>query len=102
MKYEDALKCWGYQKIKAQIASDEAVTMNDLGVRMVFSRGYACCGGTDPDCYCSLAESPRAEVTVSARTTKGRYIESSIDLEDFDFVETLKEILEASNGSIEL
>lgn len=102
MKYEDALKCWGYNKIKDQIHKDESVTMDDINVVMHFSKGFACCGGSNPDCYCSMAESPRADVEITVWTTKGRYIYSCIGLGDFDFVATLKEILEAANGSIEL
>jgi len=102
MKYEDALKVWGYKKIKSQLAPPEAVLMEDIDVRMVFVKGYACCGGADPSCYCSLAESPRADVEIYAKTTTGRYIHHNIDLGDFDFIGTLEEILEAANGSIEL
>lgn len=102
MKYEDALKCWGYNKLKHRVYKSEAILMDNIEVTMYFTKGYNCCGGSDPYCYCSLAESPRAEVLISARTTKNRYIEESIDFGDFDFVGVLKEILEAANGSIEL
>lgn len=102
MKYEDALKCWGYLKIKSQVNDDETILMKDIEVRMVFVKGFNCCGGLDPGCCCSMAESPRADVEISATTTKGRYIYHTIDLGDFDFISALKEILEAGNGSIEL
>ena len=102
MKYEDALKCWRYSKLKSQVYKTEAILMDDIEVKMVFFQGHYCCGGQDPSCYCSMAESPRAEVEISATTTKGRGLYTSIDFGDFDFVSTLKEILEAANGSIEL
>lgn len=102
MKYEDALKCWGYRKLKSQLTPPESILMSDIEVRMVFVKGYNCCGGTDPDCYCSMAESPRADVEIWAKTTQGRNVYTNVDLGDFDFVGTLKEILEAANGSIEL
>lgn len=102
MKYEDALKCWGYNKIKDQIRSGESVTMDAIDVKMVFNKGYNCCGGNDPSCYCSMAEDPRADVEITVWTTKGRCLNHWIELGDFDFVGTLKEILEAANGSIEL
>lgn len=31
-----------------------------------FSEGYACCGGRDPDCYCSFVEPASHEVIVAA------------------------------------
>ena len=102
MKYEDALKVWGYEKLKPQLSPPETIAMKDIEVRMVFVKGYNCCGGRDPDCYCSMAESPRADVEIYGTTTTGRYIYKDIDLGDFDFISTLKEILEAANGSIEL
>lgn len=102
MKYEDALKAWGYHKLKDQLISPETICMNDISVNMVFVKGYNCCGGRDPDCYCSMAEDPRADVEISARTTKDRYISAWIELGDFDFIGILKEVLEAANGSIEL
>lgn len=102
MKYEDALKCWAYQKLKDQLQKNETICMNDISVNMVFVKGYNCCSGLDPDCCCSMAEDPRADVEMSARTTKNRYIYAWVDFGDFDFIRTLKEILEAANGSIEL
>lgn len=29
-----------------------------------FNEGYACCGGRDPDCYCSFAESASHELRI--------------------------------------
>lgn len=103
MKYEDALKVWGYNKLRSQLTPPESILMSDIDVHMVFVKGYNCgCGGGDPSCYCSMNEDPRADVEIWAKTTQGRNVYTSIDLGDFDFVGTLKEILEAANGSIEL
>ncbi len=102
MHYELALKFWGHDKLKPQLKQSEKLVLNQIDVRMNFSQGYACCGGSNPDCYCSYAESPSAEVKISAYTNKGRYISYEIDLDSFDFATVLKEIVEAGNGNIGL
>lgn len=102
MHYDMALKMWGLSKLKPQLKQSEKLVLNQIDVGMNFSQGYGCCGGTDPECYCSLAESPSAEVSITAYTNKGRRIEHTIDLDCFDFATVLKEIVEAANGNVGL
>lgn len=107
MSYEAALQEWGARQIEAErqrenkcLASyrgarpyDETpVRRETVSVVFDFTEGYDCCGGSDPDCYCSYAESPRAEVSISARDTAGQYRARSIPLADFDFVTVLREL----------
>lgn len=91
MRYEDALNKWGASKLGTD-AKPEAVI-----VQFEFSEGYACCGGTDPSCYCSFYESPSAGVRITDAST-GRW--TSIDASDFDFVTVLAEIVAAGDGTL--
>lgn len=104
MKYEEALKLWGLKKLQeAYPKSNFEFILDTVKVEMYFVEGYVCCGGSDPDCYCSLAESPSAYVKISANVDdpKRPYVLStSIPEYLFDFVTVLKEIVEAGNGSI--
>lgn len=93
MKYEDALQEWGAKKIQEKYCD---IASRPIVVKMNFNEGYACCGGTDPDCYCSFAESPSAEVNIVDRD--GRSVR--IDAEDFDFAKVLGEIIEAGGGTV--
>lgn len=94
MKYDDALKAWGLLKLREWYPKDK-IDPQSVTVRMNFSEGYACCGGSDPLCYCSFAESPSAEVRVEAwpRTW-------TMSVDDFDFSKVLKEICEAADGTV--
>lgn len=95
MNYEDALQKWGGDKLRewySDFKADNTVTVN-----FEFSEGNNCCGGTDPDCYCSLAESPSAEVFIVGRAFSRR-----INMQDFDFLTVLREIVEAGNGEVGL
>jgi hypothetical protein len=94
MQFEKALKVWGAAKL-----SNDKVTVNPDTVTVMtdFNEGYACCGGSDPDCYCSYAESPSAHVVIMSGSR--RY---EIDLEDFDFATILGEIVQAGNGTLNL
>jgi len=83
MKYEEALKRWGATKI----GTDD---WENVLVRFDFSEGFACCGGTDPDCYCSFAESPSFDIAV----TYGRKHWSQ-DLQ-YGMTEFLQELFEIS------
>lgn len=92
MKYEKAIKIWGAERLSNV---RHTVNPDTVTVTMTFNEGYACCGGSDPDCYCSYAESPSAHVVISS----GKYREE-INVEDFDFVEILGEIVKAAGGTI--
>lgn len=98
MNYEEALRLWGYKKLEDSLYKTESV--ENIDVRMNFNQGFNCCGGRDPECYCSMAESPSAEVIISGHTSRNRYVQHKIELEDFDFVKILGEIIEAGGGSI--
>jgi len=102
MHYDMALKTWGFIKLKPYIKQSEKVDIGKIDVYMNFSEGYSCCAGRDPDCYCSFATPPSAEVSISAYTNKGRYVSYDIDLACFDFATILKEIVEAADGNIGL
>ena len=103
MKYEDALQEWGARKIEtANWALTEKIDRSTVKVEMEFDEGYACCGGRDPDCYCSFAESPSANVSITGRTSASsrKVYSAEIDHYSFDFATVLREIVEASGGAV--
>lgn len=62
MGYEDALKRWGKRRLDEYNKTN--VDVEDVVVTFDYDEGYACCGGRDPECYCSFAESPSFNVNV--------------------------------------
>ena len=97
MNYEEALKVWGANRLSDW--SGVKVNASSVTVVTEFEEGYACCGGNNPDCYCSYAESPSASVVITSSETSNR---CSIDLDDFDFAVVLGEIVAAGNGTLTL
>ena len=103
MKYEDALKAWGYAILVAKREGESRwygrayppVDRDLVRVEMDFDEGFSCCGGTDPNCYCSYAQSPTANVVI----TDGRY-RKEIPADEFDFATVLGEIVAAGGGAV--
>lgn len=102
MKYEDALREWGARKIEGYNGDRVKIDRSTVVVDMEFDEGYACCGGRDPDCYCSFAESPSANVSITGRESvqSRKAYSASIDHYSFDFATILGEIVEASGGAV--
>jgi hypothetical protein len=92
MNYEQALKVWGAKRLST---SNRTVNPDAVSVFMDFDEGYACCGGTQEGCYCSYAYGPSANVVISAGNLR-----QTIDVEDFNFIEILGEIVKAADGMI--
>lgn len=107
LQYEKALQAWGAKRLasKYQIPG-LMVAKGSVKVEMDFDEGYACgCGGNDPQCYCSLAESPTARVKITGigsiyNDDKLHELSASIDHYEFDFVQVLSEIVDAGDGII--
>ncbi|MFC4089324.1 hypothetical protein [Micromonospora sp. GCM10011541] len=104
MRYDEALRLWG----KGKIEDDEGrygkrpdIDPASVVVSMDFNAGYACCGGSDPDCYCSYAESPSATVKISGESRDLRHYSTEIDADSFDFASVLGEILDVGGGVID-
>lgn len=107
MKYEEALKMWGavklttYNKVKV-----ENIDLNTITVEFEFDEGYACCGGSDPNCYCSFYESPSAKVVITGKRTdvgkRHQNLRHEIETYNFDFATILREICEAGQGNVSL
>lgn len=106
--YNDALEAWGAKRLASTYVIDTAqIKPGTVKVEMVFEEGYTCCGGGNPDCYCSLAESPSANVLITAHMFDGtdglvRHIRTEIPATEFDFASVLKEIVEAGDGIVSL
>lgn len=99
MKYETALQLWGAEKLSAYNPTlRDEISLPSVSVNFNFNEGYACCGGSDPDCYCSFAESPSAEAQVTGVTTKGHTLYYRMDVEDFDFATVLGELCSLAKG----
>ena len=101
MKYDDALKAWGAIRLEREHRHGYGghIDRSTVDVQMNFSEGNPCCGGTNPDCYCSMAESPRAEVVITGRNRSGWRYTTTISLEDFDFTKILGEIVNATSDN---
>ena len=101
MKYEAALKLWGATKVaECYRMTVEDFVLDSVSVTFDFNEGYACCGGRDPDCYCSFAESPSADVVVDAERKAGGALRWSMDMASFDFATVLEELLIVGDGTI--
>lgn len=106
--YEIALKTWGAKRLAAvnKLQMDEIIDTDTVKVAMNFNEGFSCCGGSNPDCWCSYAESPTADVMITGEkvheTKLGRRfsVYCRIDYDDFDFATVLKEIVLAGDGII--
>lgn len=103
MQYEDAVKVWGATKLHACRFEGAAPNPATVTVRFDFSEGYACCGGSDPNCYCSFAESPKAEIVIEAQCSSGKHgMYATIGANDFDLGRVVRELVEAGEGTISL
>jgi hypothetical protein len=85
MKYEEALKKWGAEKAKIE-------DWESVSVDFDWNEGYACCGGSDPDCYCSFAESASFNVVVKV----GKKFVYNSDIH-YDMGSFLKELFEVAD-----
>lgn len=64
MNYDEALEEWGRRKILEVYPKHNKNKV--VSVSFELDEGYACCGGQNPECYCSFAESPYAFVLISS------------------------------------
>ena len=95
MNYEEALREWGKRKLASYRVDLSQVDPASISVDFDLDPGYSCCGGSNPDCYCSFAEGASLEATVSYRETKARSRTKSLRCGYLDFGETLRELFEA-------
>lgn len=90
MEYEEAVKRWAVRKLnEIGLKFDPS---GDIKVDFKLDPGYACCGGSNPDCYCSFAESAKLCGEIWFITPKGK--RQLYPLSYLDFANTLREILE--------
>lgn len=107
MEYDLAVRTWGAKKLTEEKEARRqggllgyASTFTDpahVEVTFDYDEGNPCCGGRDPDCYCSMATSPRAEVVIR---DDAAMVQMTIPADEFDFVEVLREIVEAAGGVV--
>lgn len=104
MHYEDALRHWGANKLYCHTCHTTGTArLDSITVEFDFNEGFACCGGTNPDCYCSFAESPRADIRITGQCgahKNGQLLTYTRDANDFNFTTVLEEIVAAGNGTI--
>lgn len=107
LQYEQALQVWASKRLQNLYQINGLmIDKKTVTVEMEFDEGTYCCDG-DNGCYCSLAESPSANVRIKAlgsvyNDDKILYLSMAINHDDFDFVTILKEIVEAGDGEISL
>ena len=95
ISYEEASRRWGIEKLNTYPALLKKVDKDSVTVDFEMDPGYNCCGGSDPDCYCSFAESPQMTAKISYRGLgKTRGPKPSITITYIDFAETLREMFE--------
>lgn len=95
ISYEEAARRWGIEKLKAYEGIRPILDETSVTVDFEMDPGYNCCGGSDPDCYCSFAESPQLTAVVSYRALgKTRGPKPSITITYIDFAATLREMFE--------
>lgn len=103
MTYEEAVIIWAEQQLEARRAwgTNDRYSSLDTVSRVDFEldEGYRCCGGRDPDCYCSLAESPSFQAHLHGEY-KGK--KNSITLNYIDFSDVLRELFEISQPEDDL
>jgi hypothetical protein len=109
-QYEKALQAWGAKKLQESYHYATRVKTNGplmvdkktVKVKMDFQEGYVCGCDGDPQCYCSLAESPSANIKITGMASFNNHgafnAETEISHYEFDFVQILGEIVEAGDG----
>jgi hypothetical protein len=91
--YEDAVRKWGVTKLSSDFGLNGKFDEASVTVYFGVDAGWSCCGGSDPGCYCSMAESPSMNAEISYKDAKGKSRMREISY--IDFADTLREILEA-------
>lgn len=102
MDYREALKLWGKTKLENTYPFAH-IDPDTVWVSFDFDKGFACCGGQNPDCYCSLAQSPSANVTINGVDTAKGWVPRTFTIspDDFDFAAIVGEIVAAGDGVLE-
>lgn len=118
MQYQDALREWGARRLEDADQDHNArlvligcagerqpglvVDRATVTVTFEFDAGYPCCAGTDEDCYCSMAQSPRADVLIKGEQAGvgGPVRMTTIPMDDFDFARVLGELVAAADGVV--
>lgn len=104
MNYEQALRLWGLRRLQAEYPRARDFDLESITVEMQFNEGFACCDGRDPQCCCSYAESPSANVEIRGRgrskSEQPRIYTSNISAYDFNFARILGEIVAVGDGAI--
>lgn len=101
MEYTEALALWGEMKLRELGYTGDR--FEGIKVDIEVNPGYNCCGGTDPECYCSLVESARAYVEITAKVVNGSSVDTircEADPYGSDFSTILREICAVGGGSI--
>lgn len=88
--YEEQLIKWATERFERLPGDIQRVTLENQ-----YYEGYDCCGGSDPNCYCSFAESATLNLVVTAYGKRNKLHEEYIDMMYGDMGKLLKEIIEA-------
>lgn len=96
MNADEALQEWGRRKLLERYPGTE---YSEVYVDQEIDPGYNCCGGSDPECYCSYAESPSMKIEIVGyigEKRKSVWRETHrIELDDYnyDFARLIREIV---------
>jgi len=96
MNSDEALQEWGRRKLLVVYPGTE---YSEVEVDVDIDPGYNCCGGSDPDCYCSYAESPSMQIEIvgfyGPETVRHRMQSHRIETGEYnyDFHRLIREIV---------
>jgi hypothetical protein len=91
--YDEAVRKWGVTRLSGYRNIKGKFDETSVTVDFELDSGFNCCGGSDPDCYCSMAESPSMKAYISYKGI-GKFKPGKIEISYIDFAETLREMLE--------
>lgn len=90
LPYDEQIKVWASSRYDLDLATIESVSIDTR-----FNEGYACCGGADPNCYCSFAESASMYLTITVAFITGGTTNFEIDMIYGDMGKLIQEIIES-------
>lgn len=114
MKYEEAIKAWGTMKLREQLSRLNRIEkIENVKVEFKFDEGNPCCAGLDPNCYCSLAEDPNAEILITGNGIRKSGTQCSLSRgislntglfgnNIISFADLIKELCEVGKGNLSL
>lgn len=96
LPYDDAVSKWGITILQAYPNIRKDLDESSVTVEFILNEGFSCCGGSNPECYCSYAETPSLKAVISYTLLKSSRSDRKLSIEysHLDFSDTLRELFE--------